>query len=235
MKLDLIIYDVREMLKQYTTDSEIDDRFIIHLFNLKRSKYLRQDLNNYQRTTDISVTQTFCMELECVSANECSVDYDCEVILKTKEKVPTPLELHIKSAITSVKPTTKLAVPFNFVTKQRAVYSQYSPFHNAIFAFLDNDMHIYVISKLSEINLIDCISVTGIFEDPLDMITFSTCCGCDNPIPCFDIATTNYPLQPHYVDLIKAEIINELTRFLLNKEDKENDAEDNEETTQNRR
>jgi hypothetical protein len=90
-------------------------------------------------------------------------------------------------------------------------------------------MHIYVISDLSEINLIDCISVTGIFENPLDLITFSTCCGCDDPIPCFDLLTTNYPLQPHYVDLIKAEVISELTRFMIKTEDKENNAEDDEE------
>lgn len=229
MTLDLIVYDVREQLKQYTTDSELDDRYIIHLCNLKRAKYLRQELNNYQRTTDISVTQTICMETEIVSANECNLDYDCGTILRTKEKVPTPLELHLKSAVTSVKPTTRLSVPFNFTTKQRAVYSQHSPFHNAIFAFLDNDMHIYIISELPEIHLIECLSVTGVFEDPLAMRNFNTCCGCDEPIPCFDMATTNYPLQPHYVDLIKMEIVNELIRVINRREDKENETNDDEE------
>jgi len=173
------------------------------------------------------------METECVSANECNVEYDCGSILRTKEKVPTPLELHIKSAITAVKPTTRLSVPFNFVTKQKAVYSQFSPFPNGIFAFLDNDMHIYIVSQSSQVNLIDCISVTAIFEDPLELMNFKTCCGCDDPIPCFDISTTEYPLQPHYVDLIKSEIVVELTKFLAIKEDKENDS-DNEEQ-ENRR
>jgi len=234
MTLDLIIYDVREQLKQYTTDSELDDRYIIHLYNLKRAKYLRQDLNNYQRTTDISVTQTICMETEIVNANECNVDYDCGMILRTKEKIPVPIELHIKSALTAVKPTTRLSVPFNFTTKQRAIYSQFSPFHNAIFAFLDNDMHIYIISKLPEINMIECISVTGIFANPLDVRNFKTCCGCDDAIPCFDIATTDYPLQPHYIDLIKAEIVQELARAAGFHEDKENDADNDEESSNKR-
>jgi hypothetical protein len=233
MTLDKIIYDVREALKKYTTDDELDDRYIIHLFNIKRAKYLRQDLNNYQRTTDISVTQTICMETECVTANECNVDYDCGSILRTKEKVPKPLELHIKSAITAVKPTTRLSVPFNFITKQKAVYSQYSPFSNAIFAFLDNDMHIYIVSKLPDVNLIDCISVTAVYEDPLELMNFKTCCGCDDPLPCFSISTTDYPLQPHYVDLIKLEIVNEIAKLSTLNEDKENDADD--ETTKDRR
>ncbi len=234
MTLDFIIYDIREQLRQYTTDSDLDDRYIIHLYNLKRSKYLRQDLNNYQRTTDVSVTQSLCMETEIVSASECSIAYDCEVILRTKEKIPIPLELHLKSAITSVKPTNRLSVPFNFVTKQKAIYSQYSPFKNSIYAFLDNDMHIYIISQSSEINLISCIEVTGVFENPLELLNFNMCCGCDDPIPCYDASTTNYPLQPHYIDLIKAEVISELTRFLTTPEDRENDASDEQEQSNQR-
>jgi len=234
MTLDKIIYDVREQLRQYTTDSEIDDRYIIHLFNLKRAKYLRQDLNNYQRTTDITVTQTICMETEVVSANECNLDYDCGTILRTKEKVPNPLELHIKSAITKVKPTTRLSVPFNFVTKEKAVYSNFAPYSHGIYAFLDNDLHIYLVSTSPEINLIECISVTAVFENPLEMLNFNTCCGCDEPLPCFDIETTNYPLQPHYVDLIKAEVLKDLSLGLSIREDRENDADDEQEQ-ENRR
>lgn len=226
MNLNKIIFDVREQTKQYTEDSTIDDRRIIYLYNIKRAKYLRQELNNFQRTTDLSVTQTICMELETVSANECNIDYDCETILRTVKKVPTPIELHLKSAITAVKPTTRLSVPFNFVSKQKAVYSKNSPFRNSIYAFLDNDMHIYIVSKLSELNLMECVSVTGVFEDPLAISDFNTCCGCDDPVPCFDADTTNYPLQPHYIDLIKAEVVKELIGNLVFPEDKENNSED---------
>jgi hypothetical protein len=229
MIIEKLVYDVREQLRQFSDDSDIDDRYILHLFSLKRAKYLRQDLNNFQKTTDVSVTQTICMETEVVSANECGLDYDCETILRTVDKVPTPLELHLKSAIIAVKPTTRLAVPFNFVTKQKAVYSQFSPYNSSIYAFLDNDMHIYIVSKSTEINLIECISVTGVFEDPLDMMNFKTCCGCDDAKPCFDIYTTNYPLQPHYIDLIKAEIIRELTISINTPQDKENDADEEQE------
>lgn len=234
MILDKLVYDVREQLRLYSDDSDVDDRYIVHLFNLKRAKYLRQELNNMNHTTDVTVTQTLCMETEVVSANECGIEYDCETILRTVKKVPIPLDLHLKSAITEVKPTTRLSVPFNFVTKQKAVYSKYSPFNHGIYAFLDNDMYIYIVSMSAEINLIDCISVTGIFEDPLDLLNYSTCCGCDDAKPCYDIYTTNYPLQPHYVDLIKAEIIKELAIRMTGPNDNENDSEDEKEA-QNQR
>jgi hypothetical protein len=233
MIIERIVYDVREQLRQFSDDGDIDDRYIIHLYNIKRARYLRQDLNNYQHTTDISVTQTLCMATEVVSANECGLEYDCETILRTVDKIPTPLDLHLKSAIIAIKPTTRLAVPFSFTTKQKAVYSKYSPF-NTVYAFLDNDMYIYIVGKQAELNLIECVTVTGIFEDPLALMDYSTCCGCDDAKPCYDMYTTNYPLQPHYIDFIKAEIIKELTISVNTPQDRENDSDDEQEQTNRR-
>lgn len=230
MILENIIYDVRESLKAYTDDSEISNEYIIYLYGIKRSKYLRQELNNYQRTTDISVTQTLCLGLERVSVNECGLDLDCATIVRTKRPIPQPLELHIKSAITSVKPTERISIPFNFVTKQKAIYSKHSPFNRAIFAFLDNDKYIYLISEDETLNLLECLTITGVFENPLDLANYTNCCSCtSNSLPCFDEMTTNYPLQPHYIDLIKNEIVNELIKKLNIPEDTKNNSVDDKE------
>ena len=230
MILENIIYDVRESLKAYTDDSEISNEYIIYLYGIKRSKYLRQELNNYQRTTDISVTQTLCLGLERVSVNECGLDLDCATIVRTKRPIPQPLELHIKSAITSVKPTERISIPFNFVTKQKAIYSKHSPFNRAIFAFLDNDKYIYLISEDETLNLLECLTITGVFENPLDLANYTNCCSCtSNSLPCFDEMTSNYPLQPHYIDLIKNEIVNELIKKLNIPEDTKNNSVDDKE------
>lgn len=230
MILENIIYDVRESLKAYTDDSEISNEYIVYLYGIKRAKYLRQDLNNYQRTTDVSVTQTLCLGLERVSVNECGLDLSCETILRTKRPIPQPLELHIKSAITSVKPTERISIPFNFVTKQKAIYSQHSPFSRAIFAFLDNDKYIYLISEDDVLNLLECITITGVFEDPLELSNYTNCCSCTpTSLPCFNEMTSNYPLQPHYIDLIKNEIVNELIKKLNIQEDSKNNSVDDKE------
>lgn len=228
MVLSKIVYDVRELLSQYTTDSEIDDRYIIHLFNIKRAKYLRQELNNYQRTTDISVTQTLCLELEQVNVNQCGLNIDCDTIVRTKRPIPQPLELHIKSAVTSVRPTNRISYPFIFCSKEKAIYSKHSPFNKSIFAFLDNDKYIYLISESDALNLLECLSVTGVFEDPLELLDYSNCCGCTINKSCIDYDTINYPIQPHYIDLIKNEIVNELIQKLKLNEDKENNSNDEE-------
>lgn len=221
-----IVYDVREALKQYKDDSEIDDRYIIYLYNNKRAKYLRQDLNNFQRTVDNSIVQKLCLELEEVSVNECNVDYDCGTIMRTKRPIPKPLELHLKSAITNIKPTTKIALPFNFVNKERAILSKYAGFNNSIYAFLDVDLHIYLVSESNAVKLIECITVDGIFEDPLELANYLNCCGCEIPQPCFSEDITEYPLSAHHIDYIREEIIQSLIGTLQIPEDKNNNADD---------
>lgn len=228
MTLSKLIYDVREFLKQYNNDSDIDDRYITYLYGIKRAKYLRQELNNFQRTTDITSTQTLCLELEEVNVLQCGLDFDCETIVRSKQPIPKPLELHIKSALTAVRSTNRISVPFSFVNKERAVYSLYSNFNNGIFAFLDNDLHIYLISKLDSLKLIECITVTGVFEDPLELMNYTNCCSCKDFTPCFDLDNVDYPLQPHHIDLIRSEIIQDLTSKFKIPEDNQNDSEDEE-------
>jgi len=235
MTLDKLIYDVREGLNQYGDDSEISDLYIIYLFGIKRAKYLRQDLNNYQRTFDNSVTQTLCIDLEEVSANECGIDYECDTILRTTKRIPKPLELHTKVALSSVKPTNRIAVGFNFITKKRASYLGGATFSRAIYSFLDPDGYIYVVSgpDNNHFKLLECLTISGIFEEPLDLREFVDCCGCATAAPCFDSSTTDYPLQPHFIDIIKQEIISDLVIKLRIPEDKINDSNDNEPSTQN--
>lgn len=226
MIVDKLIYDVREALKEYSDDSELSDSYILYLYDIKRAKYLRQDINNSQRTIDISVVQTLCLELEEVNVNECSVDLGCETIIRTKRAIPTPLQLHTKSALTRVAPADRVSRPFNLINRDKAVYASGAPFPNAVYAFLHNDDHIYLTSGGSALKLLECINVTGVFENPLDLIEYQNCCSCDIPDSCFDIETTDYPIQPHYIDVIKNEIVSELAKLKVIKEDKTNDAVD---------
>lgn len=226
MKLSKMIYDVRTAIRDTVDDTKFSDRYIIYLYNLKRSKYLRNDANNLQKLNDNSILQKFCIGMEEVSVNECGLEYDCTTIVRSTMVIPKPLELHLKSAITEVKPSVKITKPFNFVNKERAVWSQYSPFGETIYAFLDTDMYIYLISKNENAKLIDCITVTGIFEDPLDLQNYKNCCNCDDETPCFDENESDYPLQSHHIDSIRSEIIQTLIGSLNIPKDNINDAHD---------
>lgn len=221
-----LIYDVREVLNQYADDSNLSDRYILHLWNLKRSKYLRNDLNNLQKTTDISTTQTLCLEVEEVSAEQCGINYSCDTILRTVKPIPKPLELNLNPAIISVKSILRLDKPFNFVTKAKALYSNNAPFKNGVYVFLDDDLRLYFVSGMSELKaFLECITVTAIFENPDELKNYFNCCNCETPAQCFDDDIDQYPIPAHHIDSIR----NEIVELLLNKfkfpEDKVNDGD----------
>ena len=88
-------------------------------------------------------------------------------------------------------------------------------------------MYLYVISRNDLVNLIECVSVTGIFEDPLSLSLFNTCCGCETKTSCYDEDTTDYPLQSHHIDTIREEIKLVLKDKLQIPEDRVNDSETN--------
>jgi hypothetical protein len=75
--------------------------------------------------------------------------------------------------------------------------------------------------------MLECLTITGVFEDPLELISYTNCCDCEAAPSCYDMQTTNYPLQPHYIDIIKSDIVNDLVKKLQSQEDKANDSNDN--------
>lgn len=225
MIIEKLVYDVREILNQYSDDSEISDRYIIYLYGIKRAKYLRQELNNMNRVIDNSIQQTLCLKMEEVSSATCGVDLECDTILKSIQPLPKPLELHIKPAIISVRPTNKLGGSFNFITKARLEYIDGAAYPNSLYSFLDSDGHIYIYSKEEHFKNIECITINAVFEDPLELKSYKNCCDCDGAGSiCYDEMKTDYPLQPHFIDLIKNEIIKDLSIKLQIPTDKTNDS-----------
>lgn len=223
-----ITYDVREKVQQYTDDSDIDDRFIIYLLNNYRSEILRQQLNNLQRTTDVSIRQTLCLKLKEVNSYECDLNYDCDKLMRTTVKIPIPIELHTKIALTQVKPTKRLTTPFNFVEKHRAVYALESDFPNGIYSFLDPDGYIYLLSNDNSYKMLECLTIEGIFSDPTELENFVNCCKCDEKdvSPCFDPNKTNYPLQPHLLRIVVDQVVQQLLRKLEVPQDRINNSTD---------
>jgi len=220
-----IVYDVREALKEYSDDSELDNRYIKYLYNIKRAKYLRQDLNNYQKTVDNSIKQTLCLAMSLVDGDECGDD--CPKLLRSDRPLPKPLELHSKVAITSVKPTDRIGVPFNFISKDKIAYIEGAQFASGLYAFLDNDNYMYVYSLSNAYKLLNCLTVTGVFEKPTDLGSYPSCCDCNvSSYSCYNEDEDEYPLQPHYIDLIKTEIVSDFLKLRQVPEDYENNATD---------
>lgn len=223
--INQVTYDIREAVKKYSDDSELDDRYIKYLLNIKRAKYLKQKVDQLGRAYNNRVLQTFCLELEEVSTNECGLDFECDTMLRTKKKLPQLLQLSTKDALQRVSPSNRLSQKFNLISRERAESFLNSPYNAKTKAFIHDDGYIYLIS--SDIILVECISITGIFEDPEALSEYNTCCDCDNVVnTCFDPDVSEYPIQTELLDLIRIDVIKELTSLDRIQEDMNNNSQD---------
>lgn len=225
MTLDKLIYDVREALRQYSDDSEIDNRYIVYLYNIKRSKFLKQDINNnLTKPIDHSILQSFCEEVENVDKESCQIYTNCSSIMRTKNPIPSPLDLHSKSAIIRIGSLNVNTKPFNIISRSKASYLADSTFNKAIYTFLHTDGHLYFTSYSKTIALLEKVEITGVFENPLDLEKYKACETCDNTS--YEYMTSDYPIQNHYIDIIKNEIVKDLVQLLQIPEDKINNGTD---------
>ncbi len=225
MTLNELAYSIREGVKEYQDDSELDDEYIFYLVGITRAVYLKQRLNQLRYVGDLSMQQTICVPLEVVSEAECG-ETDCKTILRSTIEIPDVFQLSNKPGIVRVGPTSRLSRGFNFVTREKAVYASNSKFPNEIHAFLHDDNRMYLTSQRKGFKLLDCISVSGIFEDPLEVAKFQDCCNCPTATTCFNPDVDEYPIPPELVKFIRQDVINELLVHKDIPEDKQNNAND---------
>ena len=192
MKLNKIIYDIRESLNQSTDDSYLSDEYISYLIGVYRAEILKNELNNFQRTTNPVNTQSFSLEVEEVSKYDCNIDVDCETILRTKQPIPSPIKMHTGSSLTMVRPTDITSKPFVPFDQSRIQYIMNSKFSRSIYYFLGSDLHLYFIGKDDAYKLMKCVNISGVFADPLDLENYKKCCDCTGVENiCFDILAVN--------------------------------------------
>ena len=223
--LNKLVYDIREALNKFSDDDEISNRYITYLINVKRARFLKQELDRFGRKFNNTILQTYCSPLEEVSANECGLELPCEKISRTTLKVPDLLQLTSRDALARVAGANKLSKPITVIARNRAPYASSSIF-NTTKAFLHDDDRLYVFNNDGPV-LFNCISITGVFEDPTELATYQDCCDCsETATTCFDPMVNDYPLTPHLIDVVRKDIINELAQLQGTREDKENDSDD---------
>jgi len=219
------VYSIREKLRQYSDDSDVDDREIIFELNNQRALYMRNQYNQKYRSVDPDVMQTVCMELEVADSSDCGCyDTGCYIV-RTKKELPNPIELHSAPLIYRVAPIGKTTQPYNLVSHLRAINAGQSKFNkNVVYAFYYTDGKIYLKSRNPLHKLLKAISVTAVFENPQKLANFNTCT--EDPVVCYDPLVDEYPIKAHALVYITEPVIKMLAFKLGVPEDKYNNADD---------
>lgn len=227
IKTSQIIYDVKEILNQFSDDNLYSDRHILYLYNLKRAKYLRQLYDDKSRKFDNLCVQSLCLSLEEVDKGLCGIITDCTV-LRSKQTLPTLLPVRNRETLISVTSPVMLAKSFKIVDYFQTDSILNRPYGgNSIYATFDSEGYLYLVSKIPEHKLITSVYVSGIFNDPSDLEDYKNSCECETiQESCFTI-DSDYPAPAYIIDLAREEIIKSLLIKEQIKPDTENDSSDN--------
>jgi len=218
-----IIYAIREKLKSYTDDTRYTDSYLYFLMNLKRALFIRREYNQLQRTIDAEVLQTICIPLEEVDTSECpecAPGCDTRTVVRTTLRLPKTIELHNRNTITKISPVGVYERPINFITMERMPYAGESKYeNNFVFAALHSDGYLYFKSNSSSIRNLETVTVTALFENPDDVSKFKC-----NGTTCYNTTDYEFPVKAWMVDIIIAEIVQELANLKQLPADTKNDA-----------
>jgi len=221
-----IIYDVKEHLNKYSDDNEYSDRHILYLYDLKRAKFLRQLLDDKTRNIDKILVQTLCLKFEEINKGLCGVNVGCDTVLRSINPLPQFLQVRNRNMLLTVTPSVILSKSFKIVDIESAPYILDKPYSNGVYATIDNEGYVIIFSKQEEFKLIECLTVSAVFENPLELENFSNCCNCDTTpqSSCYSDDSL-YPAPSFIIDLCRDEIIKLFTLKEQVKEDKNNNSD----------
>ena len=177
MSLNEIAYSIAEDLNR-PQDLVLIKRLKFAI-NYWRAFLIRQDVERNNQSGEYIQTITVPVQLVDKGDN-CYVEVGCK-ILKTSSKIPTPVNLKAEGVFNYVG-AVNMKKPFGYRSHNTAALS-FTGKNKAIYYSMNNG-YIYIWGN----NLIDYITISGIFFNPLD--AYSMCVnkqGCnvdDEPYPC---------------------------------------------------
>jgi hypothetical protein len=169
MTLNDLIGEIRHYKPDWTP------RYMIQQINISRAVLLKNRLNQGVLINDVVKQVLQNVEMDIASGSELDSFDSSSKILKSRKPIPSLIARHNKPAFLSVRNPNIISEEYNVIPKENAIYAGSGRYNKrGVFTFL-YDGHIYI--KLNRTNpklgLIDTLSVEGVFENPLEVITFN--------------------------------------------------------------
>lgn len=166
-------------------DSRLSRRFVYSKLLSSRALLLSQKLDKRQPVSQWAYQTLDCVELIKAQPYECPClpAVGCQ-ILRTKEPLPQPLtgllNGHAIQSVTSLEGS----ISFSETTWEAKKYKKGSKYTAAKPDFYIRNNYLYITTKAAP----SVISITGLFDDPLEVDAFVTMCP---DTPCIDPLSTN--------------------------------------------
>lgn len=202
-------------------DSRLSSRHIYNKLISLRSRLISQKVNKRQKISQWSYQTLPCIGLEKAPKNECPCipPIGCE-ILKSKYPLPksvTSIDKHIIQSVTSLDGSEVYNETFFEIEK----YSKGNKYTKNNISYYIRNGYLYVTGTIG----LEVITLTGIFEDPTEVINYKSYCEDDCEECCESVLDQDFPIDGDLIDVLVELSVKELIEvFSQMREDRNNNA-----------
>lgn len=187
-----ITYDIYQHIRANSSDDDdIDLRNVKYWIRTQRNLWLKNILNKYKITSENIIQDLGSLTLETSG-----------VYKRSTVDLPKFLSVNQEPQIVRVGPTTltKTGKDYSIIPYQQSKFVGSGRFNtNMVYAFIYNN-RIYLAGSSSALSGLTTVNVRGVFEEPLDVITY----GSPN-VPFTE--DMEYPIDEGFIPYIKGEIL----------------------------
>jgi len=204
-------------------DSRLTSRHIYNKLVGARARILSEELKVKQKLGNWNYQTLPCVELIETPKHECAClpTQGCNY-LRTKEKLPKTFTGKDKPIIQSVT-TIDGNIIFSETTWLEKKYKKFNKYTSNKPDYYIKNNYLYITSN-SDLRI---ISITAVFENPLDVYKFPSYCPTEFYDECESIFDKEFPIDSDKTDMLIELSINELIQiFNQNREDLTNNTTD---------
>ena len=211
---------LRILIKEQSDDSLYTDQFLYHLLTGAASTIHRRNIEKDRKISPWNLP-SYCISLEKAKSHDCScVPVGCDV-LRSKDKIPTPLNSDNGPVI---KVTTMDHQEIYRVNEAEQKSNLLHPIKKKKLSYSIVNGKIILWNANTEHIIPRAILVKGLFNDVTEWSGIASCDS--NGIPdggcCFDIGKDNFPLDEDFTFAAYAMVLQQLGIALQKKSDDNN-------------
>lgn len=219
------ISDLRTLIKSTSDDSQYPDSFLYKKLMDARAYILEQELNKKKKLSEWNM-QHVCIKLELAPYVDCSCvpNLDCKV-LRSVQEIPKPLSSKY-ATILQVRPVSgDIAFYPSSPFKERL--NRWSKTRQRKLGWEFVNGHLVIFMKKGLAPKVVLLSVVA--EDPLAFSSLTACTtdGTDTSQPCYDLATSDFPLEARLNNAVYQVVLSQLGLSLKLPDDQLNNAQTN--------
>lgn len=213
MKLSEIVYNIKNLMAGgiESDDENLSNEQLAFMVSYYRAKLVKQDQDKGRYNKELYIQNLGRVPIIQADKNEC-----CEgnCILRTKTKIPNPLETYKGLNITFVGSSS--GRPFDKQAHNSVFWNKAAKYTGKEPKWYYQNGYLYILNPLTI--MMDHINIQGIFEDPTLAQKFRTCDCPDNNQECSELFGSleyDYPMPLHHVDTVVKMVADTELKLLM--------------------